>query len=200
MSLNTDPLNTNPMNVARGIWVLDYHTVSSVYLGDNEHGRAKWDTERTEIGERLFRLKYRHWEVDDRMIRDAAETAGAFILRKLPVVDVIVPIPPSEPRPNIRKLIEYMSEYTGVPVNFDSVARTKNIPAIKNVDDYSDRVELLSGAHRVNPQGIAGKRVLLFDDLYRSGATMNSVAEELYSQGKVKSVYALAITRARSNR
>lgn len=41
--------------------------------------------------------------------------------------------------------------------------------------------------------------VLLFDDLYRSGVTMNAVSSLLYEKGGVAHVSALTITRTRSN-
>jgi len=42
--------------------------------------------------------------------------------------------------------------------------------------------------------------VLLFDDLYRSGATMNAIAAALLDEGGAADVFALAITRTRSKR
>jgi len=44
---------------------------------------------------------------------------------------------------------------------------------------------------------VAGKAVLLFDDLFRSGATLNAVTRVLYEQGQCSDVYALALTRTR---
>ena len=38
----------------------------------------------------------------------------------------------------------------------------------------------------------------VFDDLFRSGATMNAVTSALYDQGHARDVYALALTRTRS--
>ena len=40
---------------------------------------------------------------------------------------------------------------------------------------------------------------LLFDDLYRSGATMNEITTTLYDQGSAADVFVLTITRTRSN-
>lgn len=39
--------------------------------------------------------------------------------------------------------------------------------------------------------------MLLFDDLYRSGATLNAVTRVLYEQARCSDVYALALTRTR---
>ena len=38
----------------------------------------------------------------------------------------------------------------------------------------------------------------MFDDLFRSGATMNSITVTLYEQGHASDVFALTLTRTRS--
>jgi predicted amidophosphoribosyltransferase len=43
----------------------------------------------------------------------------------------------------------------------------------------------------------SGKNLLLFDDLYRSGATVSAITELLKSQGKAKAVYLLTLTETR---
>ena len=52
----------HPMRVP-GSWregyVLDYHTKSSEFLGYDEYGHPRFETIRTEVGELLYRLKYR---------------------------------------------------------------------------------------------------------------------------------------------
>ncbi len=193
------PLNISPMWV-QGCWVLDYHTVSSVRVGTDARGNPQYDTKRTEIGELLYILKYRPHETTDKIVTDMADTIANFIRKRPSDIDIIVPVPHSEARPRLHDLLECLSERLKVPVSFDSVTRTRDVPAIKSIEDYDERVRLLQDAHRVNPTRIAGKRVLLFDDLYRSGATMNSVARALYLEGSAKSVYRFAITRTRSNR
>ena len=192
-------LNINPMWV-QGCWVLDYHTISSALHGTDEYGNPQFDTQRTEIGELLYILKFRPHEADDNVVNVVADTIADFIRKRPSHIDIIVPVPHSEPRPRLQDLLEYLSEQLSVPVSFDSISRTRDVPAIKNVQDYDERVRLLQDAHRINPSRIAGKRVPLFDDVYRSGATMSSVARALYLEGSAKSVYRFAITRTRSNR
>lgn len=43
-----------------------------------------------------------------------------------------------------------------------------------------------------------GRKVLLFDDLFRSGATMNSITAALLEKGQASEVFALTLTRTRS--
>lgn len=65
--------------------------------------------------------------------------------------------------------------------------------------NYDERARLLDGLHTVDSAKVAGKRVMLLDDLYRSGATLNAVTIALYEQGGAQDVFALALTRTRSN-
>jgi hypothetical protein len=39
-------------------FVLDVHTLGSVYLGDDEFGHPVFETTRSELGNLLYRLKY----------------------------------------------------------------------------------------------------------------------------------------------
>jgi predicted amidophosphoribosyltransferase len=64
--------------------------------------------------------------------------------------------------------------------------------------DYDERWQLLDGLHEVDRLRVEGRRILPFDDLFRSGATMNAVTSALCDQGHARDVYALALTRTRS--
>jgi predicted amidophosphoribosyltransferase len=46
-------------------------------------------------------------------------------------------------------------------------------------------------------RNLEGKNVLLLDDLFQSGASMNVAAKTLKERALVKSIYALALTRTR---
>jgi predicted amidophosphoribosyltransferase len=81
----------------------------------------------------------------------------------------------------------------------DCINKTRDSGQIKNETDPRKRAELLKGLYTVKSRKIAGKRVLLFDDLYRSGATMNEIAATLLDEGEADAVYALTITRTRRN-
>ena len=75
----------------------------------------------------------------------------------------------------------------------------RDIPQLKSVYDLDERFKLLDGLHEVDTSATQEKKILLFDDLYRSGATMNAITTVLYEQGKAAAVFALTITRTRSN-
>jgi predicted amidophosphoribosyltransferase len=179
-------------------FVLDYHTLESTYIGDDEYGHPMFDTKRSEIGELLYRLKYRS---DRSVVDDLVRTIAEFFRSWNPAVTTIIPVPPSRsgrPQQPVYILAEALSEQVGVPVRSDAILKVKEIPELKDVYGYDERLRLLEGAYKVQPSVVMGQNVLLFDDLYRSGATMNAITAVLYDEGNVAEVYALAITRTRS--
>jgi competence protein ComFC len=68
------------------------------------------------------------------------------------------------------------------------------------VSDPEERKRLMEGLYAVDGTHTQGKKVLLFDDLYRSGTIMNAIAEALYTSGGAADVVALTLTYTRSNR
>jgi competence protein ComFC len=82
-----------------GAWdggrVLDRHVSSSEFIGYNEQGHPQFESTRTELGELLFRLKYRS---DRSAIVPIAQAASDFIRSWNPELDVIVPASPSKSR------------------------------------------------------------------------------------------------------
>ena len=193
-------VNFRPMRIP-GRWrqgfVLDYHTLGSTYLGDDEYGHPMFDTKRSDIGELLYRLKYRS---DVSVLDELVGAAARFVRSWNPGVTVLVPVPPSRARSQqpVHLVLEALGRTMGIPVDLNGVARVKEIPELKNVYAYDERLRLLEDAHTVKAPAVRGQKVLLFDDLYRSGATMNAITAALYDHGAATEVYALALTRTRS--
>ena len=179
-------------------FALDIHTVSSLPIGYNEYGHMQFDTTRSLIGELLYKLKTKR---DTSVVDEIADTASAFLGRWNQPIDIIVPVPPSNQRSvqPVSLIADALSTRLGKPVA-DCVAKTREARQLKNVFDLDERLRLLDGLYTVAAGAVEGRRVLLFDDLYRSGATMNAISEVLQQRGRAADVVALAITRTRSFR
>lgn len=190
-------LNPRPMH---GAWddgrTLDLHVSSSQFLGYNEYGHAQFETTRTEMGELLYRLKYKG---DQSVIAAIAQATCDFVREWNPGVDVIVPAPPSKARAvqPLFQIADELGRLLALPVDKTSVRKTKATPELKNVDS-AQRLELLVVAHSIEDRAFKGRRVLLLDDLYQSGATLNAIGRLLKEAGGAAAVFALALTRARS--
>ncbi|MGB8897818.1 MAG: ComF family protein [Methylocella sp.] len=165
-----------------GLWrmgvALDLHTLSSEFIGYDEFGHPRFDTSRPPMGDLLYKLKYGS---DKSAIEGIAEAAEKLVSKWKPAVDILAPVPSSTHRPwqPVIVLAEAISQRTGIPV-VECVTRTRDAPQLKNVFDLDERLKLLAGLHTIDKAATQGKGVLLFDDLYRSGATMNAITEVLY--------------------
>ena len=76
-------------------YALDLHTVSSVFLGHDQYGHAHYDNTYSEVGQLLFRLKYRS---NQSGVEELAEAVERFMKEWNPGADIIVPVPPSNRR------------------------------------------------------------------------------------------------------
>lgn len=88
----------------------------------------------------------------------------------------------------------------GIAYASKALAKVKETPELKSLTELEERRAALIGAFAASPAALRGKVVLLFDDLYRSGASMQEAALSILNAGDVKAVYAVALTRTRSNR
>lgn len=186
----------------RGAWhdgyALDDHTISSTYIGDNEFGHPVFDTQYTPLGELLFRLKSRS---EGSVVDEIVELVAGFVeVTWKPAVTLIVPVPPSNTARRAQPvflLAEALGKRLRLGVHQDALTKIRRTPQLKNVYDYDERAKVLDGAFRADPSVTGGQSILLFDDLYRSGATMNAVAEVLTAEGQAAAVHALTLTRTR---
>ena len=176
---------------------MDNHTLRSEFLGYDQFGNPRFDTQRTEAGELLYRLKYRG---NLAALEPLVETTTAFVRNWQVAFDAIIPVPPTRVRrfQPVFEITARLARALGLPFLKDFVQKVKNTEELKNVFDYTERCQLLENAHRVHDPSFQGKAVLLFDDLYRSGATLNAVTRALYDQAQCSDVYVLALTRTKA--
>ena len=194
------PTRTNPQrllgNWDRGV-ALDLHTVSSELL----HGRS-FNTQRTEVGELLYQVKYRH---NYESVSELVQVACEFIRNNKEYRDVraIIPVPPSDvtrPLQPVQEVAMRIGSILSIPVLLDYVRKARRTMALKNIDDVASRRVQLAGAFKVEDLSLAGKSVLLFDDLIRSGETLREITRVLKEQGRVATVYVLTLTKTRTKR
>jgi competence protein ComFC len=179
-------------------FALDLHTLSSSFVGHDEFGHPKFESTRSEVGELLYRLKYSQ---ERSVIDEITDAAASFVKGWQSSLDIIVPVPPSTKRSMqpVNVLADSLAQKLGIPVAH-CLTITRDPSPLKNVNDLDERMRLLAGLYSVDASATTGKRILLFDDLYRSGATMNEITIALYDQGHAADVVALAVTRTRSIR
>ncbi|MCE1183106.1 MAG: ComF family protein [Rhodocyclales bacterium] len=185
-----------------GCWDLGFalhkHTLSSVYLGDDEWGHPRFSTMRSEPGEALFQLKYRNaWEQVDLLAAQVKDTIGPL----LGSVGLIVPMPASTTRTKqpVTEIANALGRLTGVPVFENMLAKMPSPPGsepLKNLHTREEKEAALAGRIFLN-ECISNEgcwNALLLDDLFDSGATMNAASRALRAYRKINQIYAVAIT------
>jgi len=109
-------------------------------------------------------------------------------------------MPPSKLQRSFQPVVEIATDLAKglkISLNTTSLTKTKVTVQMKDAGDFSARVAALSAALTCSRE-LEGQDVLLVDDLFQSGASMNVAARTLKEQGLVSSVYALALTRTRN--
>ena len=95
--------------------------------------------------------------------------------------------------------MDNLGEQLQISVASDAVHKCRESAELKNVRNAKERRRLLEESFEVEASRIKNQSLLLFDDLYRSGATMNAITDILMTSGAAV-VYAFAFTRTRSGK
>lgn len=155
-----------------------------------EEGRAVWVYNK-ELRESIYRFKYQNKrEYADYYVSCMLHTYGSW-LRHLEL-DGIIPIPLHAKKKRVRGfnqaqvLAEKLAEDLQLPLYTDLVVRQKNTRPQKELND-KERQENLKNAFKIVRNDVQLKRILLVDDIYTTGATIDACARLLktYGVGKV---------------
>ena len=191
--------------IVSGLWkegvVLDYHVSSSTPIGFNEYGHMAFETVRTQLGEVVFKVKYRDHVLNDQgFIELIKEGLDSFLLNKR--LSYIIGVPPSN-KYRQHQLVDMighaLSVYMEIPylknffIKADSTyVKNLNTEEKRKVTNTIDFNENSYQSIKTN------SNILLIDDIYQSGLSLNSCTEKLLSINCVNDVYALALTKTRN--
>lgn len=182
-------------------WALDLHTLSSVSLGGH------FDNNRTKIGQMVYDLKYNNSISNQdkiQLVENLAFTAANFLKNEIlvtPYIWVIAPVPSSKDRElqPVYLLADKIAYFLNRKIDGEYIKKIKNTNELKSIEVLEERQKILDGAF-ICDKRYKGKKILLIDDLYRSGATLNEITKTLYTQGEVDNVYVLCFTKTRSKK
>lgn len=167
----------------RAGWALDFH---SRFDGDTQN--------RGIIGDLVFRFKYRG---EQTLARELA-ARWAELLREhaeFPKFNSVVPVPPSTPREYdpVSNLAAALAAELKIPPLFSVLAKTRATKPQKEMTSHAQKQANVRGAFIVKDD-VRGKHILLVDDLYDSGATLQEAARVLQRAGAA-SIVVLTLTK-----
>jgi competence protein ComFC len=161
-----------------------------------EQGSSLWVYDDT-IKPLIFQFKYKEqthlydW-LSDQMIKRMAELDLPFEF------DFLVPVPMHKKRQNhrgydpVKGLCRSFSKKTKIPL-FNGLNRSVNTPPLHKLD-ANTREDVLKDVFSISNHNhlIKNKTILLIDDIYTTGSTVNACAKVLKNQG-VTYIYVLTL-------
>ena len=152
---------------------------------------------RTEIGELEYQSKYNGKnDAEERLVSLCKEW-----INKLPYykdADLICAVPSRTPNNLPQRIVSKLGiTATNISNSIYWTSKTRNV---KDAEKVEDKISILeeSGFTINNKEQLKNKVVILFDDLYMSGVTLQYIAMKLKEAG-VQRVLGLTIVKSRSN-
>jgi ComF family protein len=132
--------------------------------------------------------------------RDAGLVLGGWLAERVRELrfDAIVPLPRhlarvrSEGCDPVHALARRLARDSGVALAGRALRRARLTPPQTGLSIAARRANV-AGSFSAEPQALAGRRVLLLDDVATTGATLAEAARELYADGGAKRVLRVAV-------
>jgi competence protein ComFC len=178
-------------------FALELHTRSSLPYAGEFPGQTKFATEYTPLGALIRRCKY------EGEMSAIAEVASIVVSRSnLRMFEAIIPVPPSNSTrafQPVSAIAAAIGELTTIPV-FDEMFEAARHEELKSISDFQERYRILTSAIALKRKPeIAGKKILVFDDVYRSGATLTRICDLLRPFAPSK-LCVLTVTKTRNSK
>lgn len=160
-----------------------------------KEGRVVWVYTKN-MRQSVYRFKYDNKrEYADFYVTELVKLYGGWVERL--GVDAVIPVPLHKSKYRLRGfnqaevLARGIGKKMNVPVLTEVVSRSRNTMAQKNLND-KERQENLKNAFKITDNEVQLNKVLLVDDIYTTGSTIDSVARVLRENG-VKEVYYICL-------
>jgi len=195
-------MKTNIQQI-RGTWdlgfSLDKHTLNSIYLGENEYGHPKFDTTRSDAGETLYQLKYQSKFENVPLLGEQLyiSLSSAFTSASL-----ILPMPASKTRQRqpVIEIARDLAVRMNIPCVENLLIKNTATAAMKDIANRSEKIRQLKESFSINDvlgnDGVYD--VLIVDDLFDSGSSLEAATYTLRGYAKIRNVFAVTITRKRN--
>lgn len=189
------------MIALHGPWSLgfayDKHTLKSVLVGEYSSGFGKFDTERSEMGDLVYQLKFRYNLSAITRILELLSNSEDF-KNFISKIDTILIVPPSNKARPFQPVFEVGKR---ISENFNkqflyNALDTTNIEQIKNIDEQDKYAQVKNSLSIRYSLLNKDNNYLIFDDVFDSGNTLRAYVDALKKNGYNNiSVFTLTKTR-----
>ncbi|MCR5178348.1 MAG: ComF family protein [Lachnospiraceae bacterium] len=169
-------------NEGASMYCADCERHSHVY----DHGYCMADYR--SVARAIYRMKYKNRRQNAEWFGDEmARKLGREILALRP--QVLVPVPLHAKRMRKRgynqaaDLAKALSARLKIPVREDLIRRVRNTPPMKDLDSEEKRRNNMKNAFQLGSDVVKYDRIMIVDDVYTSGTTIDAVAREFRKAG-----------------
>jgi ComF family protein len=148
----------------------------------------------------VWQLKYQHQTAAASALSSILKRYLASLKLDLQAYTLIpLPLHPSRERTrgfNQSALIAtHLGKTSGLPVEHRALVRVKNTPPQAETKDFKERITNIAGSFAVErPELVAGKNIILLDDVFTSGATIGEAVHTLKRAG-ARRIIALVVAK-----
>lgn len=154
-----------------------------------EQGRSIW-LHKAPVSSSIYQFKYKNRRVYGEFYAEELFRLYGKQIREWGI-EVIIPVPLHRKKRRMRGynqaeiVAEHLGKLTGIKVDTKSVIRRKYTKPQKELND-KERRKNLKDAFEVTKAWEKEKNVLLIDDIYTTGSTIDTIAEKLKNEGAQK--------------
>ena len=148
--------------------------------------------------ELVHALKYSHYFA---LASPMGELMAEYLQGANLPAEVLVPVPLHSRRQRVRgynqssRLAREVSMAVDLPLAAEALVRRRDTPPQARAAEAGARRGNVAGAFDCPPGAVAGRRVVLVDDVTTTGATLDACARALLTEGGASSVWALTFAR-----
>ena len=190
------------VKLIEGPWELGYsldkHSLTSIPSGTDAYGHVRFDTTRSEAGQALYQLKYQN---DVSQVEPIAQELVTSIASKLPPINFVVPMTPSTLRTvqPVVLIAKSLAEKLNVSCIENFLIKNGTNQQLKDLVSKKDKLEALNKVMAINDAAVnnGSWNVLIVDDLYDSGSSLEVACNLMQKNSKINKVFVATVTRKR---
>lgn len=190
-------MSLNPKKIY-GKWnegyVLDDHIIESIYLGIDAYGHAMYDNTRSKLGDLLYNFKYKNKHDN---LNNIITLIKPFLKqwKALQNINIVMPVPPSNKNRDYQPVTELANSIaTVINKPFTDKILTKQ-SAIESKN--SENKPKIKNSIKALQKAKSKHSILLVDDLYDTGITLNECVSVLQKDPLLLEIYVLAMTKTK---
>lgn len=176
-------------------FVLDQHSIASRPDGQYANGVPRFDTDYTEVGKAVNLLKYHG---DFKQIPGLASAVCRHIVPNFGNIDLVIPMAASTKRARqpVNALAAYIARKLKISAAKGFLVKAPGSQPLKDLSTREEKDIALQGKLSLSGELAGGGpyAVLLVDDLYETGASLDAACRVLRECEKISAVYVAALT------